>query len=364
MIKFGRRFFFDKVYTKKNYTIPIIIGVVLLIAIITTFLVTRYFKDNTPKKKEIKAVLNQIVEIEVYNALPDKKQYFKELKNIEYNDFEIVYPEELELFEDLSECQNTEEITSCEKTLATSLGEYPVTIRTEKLNPKEYNVTLKVIDTTSPILELKEMTINEGKNFKINDFITSCKDNSKIECTYEYVEDYSKISKPGEYTIKILAKDSVGNESEIKETKLTIKKKKTQNNSSDKDNKPKCTYGDLKYSDAYVIATRIDNKECAISVEEANSLANKAAIEHNKKLAQEIKKAYLLNTIKPLNLEGQITYDIYSEPIFNSSNKGVVGYYLMAEANQTINGTTSTIARYFIDENGNRVWKINVLNLK
>ena len=65
-----------------------------------------------------------------------------------------------------------------------------------------------------------------------------------------------------------------------------------------------------------------------------------------------------------MNLEGQITYEISYGLVYNSTKKGVVGYYLMGEAKQTVGNTTTTIARYYINEQGNRVWKVNTLNLK
>ena len=77
MVKFGRKFFFDRVHTKKNYTIPIIIGSVLLVAIITTFLVTRYYKNDKPKKVEYKVVLKDKVEIEIYNEFPKTEKFIK-----------------------------------------------------------------------------------------------------------------------------------------------------------------------------------------------------------------------------------------------------------------------------------------------
>jgi len=263
-----------------------------------------------------------------------------------------------------TECKNSDNSTDCKKQLATNIGEYKIIINSKKLD-KEKTVTLKVEDTIAPTLKIKDLIITENTAYKIEDFIESCNDNSKLACSYEYANekdvDYSNYTKAGEYPIKLLAKDSSNNQTEIIETKLTIKKKATNN----KTEKPKtCEYGDLNYSDSYVIATRINNNKCAISAKEASDLGYKPGIVHNKKLVKEIQTAYLKNIIDKMNLDGEIVYDITYGPVFNTSNKGVVGYYLLSEARQTIDGKTTTIARYFIDENGNRVWKVNILNLK
>lgn len=380
MVKFGRKFFFDKVHKKKNYTIPLIVAGVLIVAIIVTLLVINFSKkDEKPKVKETIVSINKILKVEIYNELPNKEDYFKKLDNIKVEDFEITYPDNLVLTEDVSECENIEDTATCKKLLVTSIGEFKITLKSEKIKDKDYTVTLKVVDTTKPILTLKEHTITEGENYTINNFINTCEDNSKIECAYDYVKDnkdkdgnvidYSKFTSPGTYEIKIFATDSSNNQSEIGTTKLTINKKKTTNNNTSQNNegtsKPKtCKYGDLKYSNSYVIAVRIDNTECAISVEEAEALSNKAGIKFNKVLAKEIQASYLEKEISKLNLEGQISYEITYGLVFNTSNKGVVGYYLSSEAKQTIDGKTTTIARYFINEKGNRVWKVNNLNLK
>lgn len=380
MVKFGRKFFFDKVHTKKNHTLSIIITAVLVIAVVITFLVTRYFKEDKPEDKTPKVTFNKTLEIELYQELPNIKAYLKTIKNITENDFELVYPEELIISEDTSNCETPED-TNCIKQIANSIGEYKVNVKSEKI--KEIGtVTLKVLDKTAPSLVLKEVKITEGETYKINDFIESCTDNSKTDCTFEYssedknendeIIDYSKYSAPGEYLIKIIAKDNSNNTTDKFETKLIINKKKetnkkpnnNNNNNNQTANENKCAYGDLSYSNSYVIATKINDSKCAISIEQANELSYKPGIEHNKKLIKEIQNAYLKNTIGNLNLEGEITYDITYGPVFNSSNKGVVGYYLLSEAKQTVNGKTTTLARYFIDENGNKVWKINTLNLK
>lgn len=379
MVKFGRKFFFDKAHKKKNYTIPLIIVGIIVLAVIVTLVVTLLSnkKDKEPKVEEPIVKINKTIEIEVFNELPNKDKYFKDLKNIKAEDFDIIYPENLPTIETLTECDDKENTTECNKTLISSVGEYKITLLSEKIKDKEYIVTLKVIDKTKPILALKEVSITEGETYTIDNFINSCTDNSKLPCSYEYVKqdkdiDYSKYTTPGTYEIKIYAIDASNNKSDEGITKLTINKKQSTTNKGDNNSnknestsKPKtCKYGDLKYSNSYVVAVKIDNTDCAISKEEAEALSNKAGIRFNKVLAKEIQASYLEKEISKLNLQGQISYEITYGPVFNTSNKGVVGYYLASEAKQTIDGKTTTIARYFVNEKGNRVWKVNNLNLK
>jgi len=383
MAKFGRKFFFDKVYTKKNYTLAIIIVSILVVAIIATFLITRYYKADKPA--EAKVTFKKSIKIEVYSELPSIEDYIKKMENIKTEDLEIVYPETLATEEDLSNCENAENTESCKKVLASTVGEYEIVFKSEKLK-KDKTVTLKVVDTIAPLLEVKELTITEGNTYAVTDFVSACTDNSKLDCSYKFADakdedenviDYSKYTNPGEYEIKVIAKDESGNISEEKATKLIINKKVEKPNKEEQkpskepekeDNKKPetktCKYGDLTYSNTYVIATKVNSTECAISPEEAGDLANKAVTVHNKKIVKEIQEEYLKNTIDAMYLEGIITYDIVYGPVYNTTNKGVVGYFIMSEATQTINGVTTTIARYFIDENGNRVWKVNALNLK
>ena len=386
MVKFGRKFFFDRVHKKRNYTLPIIITGILVVAITATFLITRYYKENKPKDTTPKLVLKKSIEIEVYTELPSIKKYIKNIKNIKESDLEIVYPEDLLIEEDNSACENVEDQENCKKLIATSIGEYKITIKSNKLDKTDNKVTLKVTDTTAPNLTLKEFKITEGNSYKIEDFVQECTDNSKQACLYEYptddkdgetVIDYSKYTAAGEYKIKVIAKDSSNNKTDKIETKLIINAKPKEETVKPPVEKPKeetvkppvekpktCKYGDLNYSNAYVISTKISNTECAISEEEATDLANPDGIHNNTKFLKEYNSTYLFDEFDKYELEGDISVVTKTGLVYNTSNKGVVGYYIVTEAYQKIGDVTVTLARYFIDENGNRVWKINLLNLK
>lgn len=99
-----------------------------------------------------------------------------------------------------------------------SVGEYTITLTN---NGKEYVINIKIQDTTTPELELKDVTIYDDEKVDKSKFIVSAKDTSgKVETTLLTEIDYKKI---GTQVIKIEAKDQYENKIE-KEANLTIKK--------------------------------------------------------------------------------------------------------------------------------------------
>ena len=118
-----------------------------------------------------------------------------------------------------------------EQEIVYSTGTYKVEI---KDNEKIYTSKLVVQDTTKPVLTLKPVEVEESTEIKIDDFITSCKDNSREECLYEFVmhneenDTYEKIDNIdkniGERDIYIKAKDTSNNEV-IEKTTLKVNKK-------------------------------------------------------------------------------------------------------------------------------------------
>lgn len=124
-----------------------------------------------------------------------------------------------------------EDITFLEK--YDKLGTYEVVI---KNNDKEYKSLLNVVDTTKPVLKLKNVSIKVNDKYKVSDFVEECSDNSLEDCILSFKENktYKDV---GVYDIVIIAKDSSGNEVE-ETTKLEILKKQTSNKTSteNKDN--------------------------------------------------------------------------------------------------------------------------------
>lgn len=80
----------------------------------------------------------------------------------------------------------------------------------------------KKSDNESPVLEVKDVTINKGELYKVEDFVNSCEDNLSEECSIEFKEkkmaDYKE---PGEYEIVLRAIDDKENET-LKTAHLVI----------------------------------------------------------------------------------------------------------------------------------------------
>lgn len=243
MVKFGKKFFFNATYVKKNKTILVVICLTLITLVVATMLITKYtsFDKNENLKKD--AIVYENIDIKLFGKIPYSIQYFKSIENVKLSDIKITYPDDFKLQEDLSSCseeekKKIEEIRNsntpneakdnsfnCISYIATEVGRYNVAI---ELYDKKYNVNLNVVDDEAPILEVKNHEIYEDEHYNINDFVNSCTDNSQTDCTYEYLNtslvSYDKYTEPGTYDIKLIAKDRSGNKSEAKVATLTIKK--------------------------------------------------------------------------------------------------------------------------------------------
>ena len=87
------------------------------------------------------------------------------------------------------------------------VGTYDIVVT---INDKDYKTTLTIQDTTKPDLKLKEVTINEGEPYKIEDFIDSCTDNSGM-CDIK-MEGSVDFNKKGKYVITFVAIDPSNNQ--------------------------------------------------------------------------------------------------------------------------------------------------------
>ena len=249
MVKFGRKFFFDTKHSKKRRIVTYIIaGVVVLFLIIILALIIRGIKGKKKpvKPKETKVVVRTELDTELYDLLPEKTSYFEKLENFDVDKITVTYPDYLPKEEAYDECtedqikvleaiKNGKDASSyenpydCVRYKPTGIGSYDVTVN---FNDKDYTVTLNVIDTKAPVLVAKAVEITEGETFAITDFVESCSDNSKKDCTYEYYyrdynsnSDFSKLTEVGNYEISIVALDGSGNTSVPADTTLTIKEK-------------------------------------------------------------------------------------------------------------------------------------------
>ena len=208
---------------KNNLKKYVMIGVISLVAIALIFLGIYCFKQNKKMKvnsvDDVKAevVIKKEVTAEIMSDVFKVEDFFDN-KKLE-DDLEINYK------------KDGEDITFLEK--YDKLGTYEVVI---KNNDKEYKSLLNVVDTTKPVLKLKNVSIKVNDKYKVSDFVEECSDNSLEDCILSFKENktYKDV---GVYDIVIIAKDSSGNEVE-ETTKLEILKKQTSNKTSteNKDN--------------------------------------------------------------------------------------------------------------------------------
>ena len=250
MVKFGRKFFFDTKNSKKKRLLSyILIGVGIILFIIILALILRFInarKGKKPKNNGPQIVIRTELGTEIYKPLPDKTAYFEVLENFDVNDITVTYPDYLPLEPTYDACseqelKNLEDIQNgkdpnefenpyaCVNYVPTGIGAYDVKV---SFNGEEYVVTLTVDDMSAPTLVLKDLEIVSGDTYSITDFVESCSDNSKKDCSYEYYykdynsnSDYGKLTEPGTYNISIVAIDGSSNTTVPEDATLIIKEK-------------------------------------------------------------------------------------------------------------------------------------------
>ncbi len=209
---------------KKSVRIILIIGICGVI-VLTPILLYNQLSKNYQKNYENKGK-------EIPKELKIKDNITLEI-NSPFLGINDLFPEAIDESYEIKYYVNALEvnISSYDK-----VGTYEVIVN---IGDKTYQTTLTIQDTTKPELKLKEVTINEGETYKIEDFIENCTDNSGDTCVFEY-QNQENYSKEGTYDITIIAKDHSNNQvSEA--TKLIIKKNSSNNTSknlsstSDKD---------------------------------------------------------------------------------------------------------------------------------
>ena len=243
MVKFGRKFFFNERHTRKGGLLKyILIALVIIVLLIVIALIIHAVNKKGNNKTEI--ILRKELNNQQNEALPDKTAYFKKLTNFNVDDIEITYPDYLPLEDSYDDCTEAElkiieEIKggkdeglydnpyACVTKVTPKIGSYDVKV---SYGGKDYTVVLNVVDTKAPKLVAQNHEIVEGETYKITDFVKSCVDNSKKECTYEYYydkekTDFDKITKVGSHKISIIAIDDNGNKSVPPSATLIIKEK-------------------------------------------------------------------------------------------------------------------------------------------
>ena len=97
------------------------------------------------------------------------------------------------------------------------LGEYIISY---SVKDKIYEVNLEVVDTTAPVVEVKDKQIFEGDSIEVKDLISKIEDATETEVSFK--KDYN-FSKAGEYEAIIVVKDTSDNTTE-KEVKIDVVK--------------------------------------------------------------------------------------------------------------------------------------------
>lgn len=208
---------------KKILTITTIIVIVLLGIILFIFLEKKDIKEKESSNiqtNEEKINIKENVEVEINSEVLNIKNFFE---NSNFSDGEINY------FESDKKIKFD--------TKYNKIGSFKVVI---KINDKNYETTLNVVDKLAPTLKLKELTITLGDKFEINSFVESCTDNSEEDCILSYKEN-KKYTKVGTYDVTIIAKDKSDNVVE-ETTKLIVKNKKTTNETQTNNNNNKVKF--------------------------------------------------------------------------------------------------------------------------
>lgn len=236
-----------------------------------------------------------------------------------------------------------------------NVGEYKVTIT---INGKSYNSRIIVVDKEPPVFTVKDVIINEGEYYTINDFITSCVDNSGKECAYTFENsEQTKYSNPGTYTVSIYASDLSGNKAKSQNATLTI-------NAKEKKVTPKpatCQYGSTTNSSNPTITYSVIKNGCPIDWQYAKTdtyitIPQKMAKEDLDKLKEQMTNK---------NIEMNVRFDTTITPVFNDEKTGLIGYTSKIKATKVVNKELEeVIIEYSIKSDGSRNYTINKLDIK
>ncbi|MBE6155751.1 MAG: hypothetical protein E7164_03235 [Firmicutes bacterium] len=308
------------------------------------------------KNKDVVLELNEVVTVEVNGEYPAIKDYFSKFENfdeklVDITDFDI-----------------------------TTVGEYTVTVTAEGYGSED--ITVNVIDTTAPELVLKNVEIESGDTYYIEDFIHTCEDNSNTECIVEYYTesfdqtgnpiDYSSFTEDGKYLIKIIAKDESDNTSDPKDVYLTI-----GNDEQPVEPEPvTCTYGDLTinrethyYPIAVVVGDQINN--CALNRDLWDSATIQAPV---KTFYQNDYERLKIQIKAELEKEFPKGAKIVAYPHFigvlNAELKGLVGYAVYvkvyvapADTSGQVDSDENLRLAYYLRSDKTREYEINKYNL-
>ena len=327
-----------------NFKAYLIVGAIIFAIFFIVILFVAFSNKETSKPEENVVVkIRDVVTIEINSDYPDKILFFSELQNVKESDINIYY-------DDVN---------------LSKVGEYAVSI---DLYDETYTSKLAVVDTKSPELIVKNISIDEGDSYSADDFVESCQDNSNEDCIVEFYSegksqdgssiDYSSYKNEGTYTIQIIAKDSSGNVTTPLSATLTI-----GSPSGDNEKPTYCSFGNNDYDqEKYILGVDVTENSCALDLnlyydETISAPAYNLAKADIEKLKKEIDK---LNTDE--SVERNVKQSI--KPIINTDGKGIVGYTVHIELSFDYdNDSSEVVASYYIKSDGSRIYSINKYNL-
>ncbi len=181
-----------KAKQKKMLNITSTMSLVIIGVLVLAFFVYK----NTPKESDFKALP---VTVELGDSLPTTKaKYIKPGIGNEVN--------ELEYTIDTS------------SVVIDKVGEYQYTVTH---NGKTKAGIIKIVDTTAPELETRNLVIKQGDTFEASSFVVKCTDLSGCNYSFEEANTTSKYTEPGNYVVVLAAEDAYGNKT-IKQENLVI----------------------------------------------------------------------------------------------------------------------------------------------
>ena len=326
-----------------------IAGGILLIFILFIIIAAKNSKHNNAVLE-----LKESIDIEINSELPEKMDFFTKFENYDESLISIEW-----------------------NGLDTSkVGEYTVTIRAEKGSE---DVTVNVIDSTAPVLKLKDVTIDVGDTYEIEQFVESCTDNSNETCIYEYYKesidqqgnpiDYSNFTEENTYLIKIIAKDESGNSTPVQDARLIIGSGVAKDASA-------CTYGDLSVSNVrvdYPMAVIVgdQNNQCALSKDLWNSSSVQSPVNKLYQTDYNNLKIELKDILTKKNYPSAriVAYPHYIA-ILNDDLQGLVGYAIYVKVyivtsdyTGQIDSDENLILAYYLNSDLSRDYEINKYNL-
>ena len=360
------KFFNNSVKSSKSTMIKVgIIGVCAVLIIVILISINKNKNKPTPHVK-----MYNNLELNINDEKPDKLDFFSEFDNYDESNVSVKFPDDFDM---------------------SVVGEYDVTVT---INKKDYTCKVKVVDNEPPTLEVKDLEIDYGSKYYIEDFVTSCKDNSNESCTIEYYKlskdqdgkiiDYSNYTDPGNYLIKIIAKDINGNSTDPKSVLLTIKDKNGNkpNNNGDDDKQTttptdECKYGDLSvdtniYTHPIAVIVGDEQNNCALNYRELwdDETTQQPAVDMLNKDLDKLKNDFkkIFETKFPDGAQTYIYQDI--KAVLNSTTEGLVGYSIYVKLYATnanekvdVDMNDQLIAEYYLKSDGSREYIQNPYNI-